>query len=333
VRTIKAQGGQYTGPFHWNNRAFSVAEHKRLQTFPDTYNIAGNKQTQLHQIGNSVPPQFARILAMSIRQQVFDTDFGVDIPLLAEHEELGFRKRKRMLTAKYQEKAKLALTSLQNNAVISMPKSHEYFAMLTDKFDFRETENEGADFFVSVKWTSTLKIKVTDSSSVDSQTKNAHSFSIRISPQQSEWGLNISEIQVDSFSDNPLSYTVAWKAAEYELIRNNLKADLVQLCGYYQYTPKIKCTLSYFKSKHISFLTDVVNGNITRKMITTNDLADEWNIPVNMVLEYAQKMRYLGYEIRNNATNPQIESNQWLIPYAFPTLTPRSVQLKKSLVR
>ncbi|MCX6419292.1 MAG: DNA (cytosine-5-)-methyltransferase, partial [Actinobacteria bacterium] len=34
VRTIKAQGGQYTGPFHWDSRPFSVTEMKRLQTFP-----------------------------------------------------------------------------------------------------------------------------------------------------------------------------------------------------------------------------------------------------------------------------------------------------------
>ena len=73
IRTIKAQGGQYTGPFHWNNRTFSIAGHKRLQTFPDNYDISGNKQTQLHQIGNSVPPQLARILAMSIRHQVYGT--------------------------------------------------------------------------------------------------------------------------------------------------------------------------------------------------------------------------------------------------------------------
>lgn len=43
VRTIKAQGGQYTGPFSWENRAFTVAELKRLQTFPDAYEVVGNR--------------------------------------------------------------------------------------------------------------------------------------------------------------------------------------------------------------------------------------------------------------------------------------------------
>ena len=34
VRTINAQGGQYTGPFHWEDRPFTTAELKRLKTFP-----------------------------------------------------------------------------------------------------------------------------------------------------------------------------------------------------------------------------------------------------------------------------------------------------------
>lgn len=57
IRTLKAQGGQYTGPFHWDSRVFSVAELKRLQTFPDNYEVVGGRQIAIHQIGNSVPPQ------------------------------------------------------------------------------------------------------------------------------------------------------------------------------------------------------------------------------------------------------------------------------------
>ena len=42
-------------------------------------------------------------------------------------------------------------------------------------------------------------------------------------------------------------------------------------------------------------------------------------------------LRELGYEIRNHGTNPQIPEDHWLVPYAFPTLTPLSVQLRKKL--
>lgn len=72
VRTVKAQGGQYTGPFHWDSRPFTLDELKRLQTFPDAYRIVGGRGVVIHQIGNSVAPQQARILALAVLDQVFN---------------------------------------------------------------------------------------------------------------------------------------------------------------------------------------------------------------------------------------------------------------------
>ncbi len=109
VRTIKAQGGQYTGPFHWENRAFSIDELKRLQTFPDDYILTGGQQVAIQQLGNSVPPQFGRILAISILNQLFEVNFPFDIDYLSPHDQLGFRSRKAILTANYQQKAKEAI--------------------------------------------------------------------------------------------------------------------------------------------------------------------------------------------------------------------------------
>jgi len=113
VRTIKAQGGKYTGPFHWNNRNFSVSEFKRLQTFPDDYEICGSRNVAVHQIGNSVPPQFARIIAIAIRMQVFDCGFPFIMDLLDEDEELSFKKNKREMTEIYREKARDAIEKLK----------------------------------------------------------------------------------------------------------------------------------------------------------------------------------------------------------------------------
>jgi len=71
VRTVVAQLGAYSGPFHWKNRRFTAAEFKRLQSFPDDYELAGGAGAVLHQIGNSVPPLFAERLAESVLNQVF----------------------------------------------------------------------------------------------------------------------------------------------------------------------------------------------------------------------------------------------------------------------
>ena len=114
VRTIKAQGGQYTGPLHWDSRYFAVDEYKRLQTFPDDYKINGSRLVAIHQIGNSVPPQLARMLALAIRIQVFETKFPFQLELLEDNTTLSFRKRKRELTASYRKKAAAAIKSISS---------------------------------------------------------------------------------------------------------------------------------------------------------------------------------------------------------------------------
>lgn len=54
--TIQARRSNNMGPFHWRNRILRIEEIKRLQTFPDSYQLAGNIERQWRQIGNAVPP-------------------------------------------------------------------------------------------------------------------------------------------------------------------------------------------------------------------------------------------------------------------------------------
>ena len=58
--TIQANPGQYVGPFHWRNRRLRISEVKRLQTFPDDWEVAGSKRQQWAQLGDAVPPLLAR---------------------------------------------------------------------------------------------------------------------------------------------------------------------------------------------------------------------------------------------------------------------------------
>lgn len=68
--TIQADPGPATGPFHWRSRHLSVAELRRLQTFPDDYSVAGNYRSQHRQIGNAVPPAIGELLGREIRRQL-----------------------------------------------------------------------------------------------------------------------------------------------------------------------------------------------------------------------------------------------------------------------
>jgi DNA (cytosine-5)-methyltransferase 1 len=64
--TIQAQPGPWVGPFHWQSRRLRIAEIKRLQTFPDDYEIIGSRRSAQVQIGNAVPPSLATRIAASL---------------------------------------------------------------------------------------------------------------------------------------------------------------------------------------------------------------------------------------------------------------------------
>jgi DNA (cytosine-5)-methyltransferase 1 len=334
VRTIKAQGGQCTGPFHWENRRFSIEEYKRLQTFPDKYIICGSKTNQIHQIGNSVPPQLARILAISIRNQVFGFEFPFQITYIPKDLELGFRSRKRLLTQIYQDKAKSAISNWQKPDKIPKQELKNYTASITDQFDFFETtEKQNNGFNVFLRFTSDLEIYLLNiKHNIDDITNLRQYYSITIRPNKNNtWVLEYDKITAYNYSTNKLSYTALWKAIDKELKDCFLKADLVQLYGYYQYKPRINCEFNCDNNNELAFLIPVVNGKLTRKLTNIKDLAFLWNLSKDDVVNKAIIMRKLGYEIRNHNTNPQISKNDWLIPYPFPTLTPLSVQLRKSI--
>jgi len=57
--TIQARRSNNMGPFHWRSRILRIEEIKRLQTFPDDFDLAGTIEQQWRQIGNAVPPRLA----------------------------------------------------------------------------------------------------------------------------------------------------------------------------------------------------------------------------------------------------------------------------------
>jgi DNA (cytosine-5)-methyltransferase 1 len=69
--TIQASFSNNQGPFHWKNRFLRINEIKRLQTIDDNYEILGSFQ-QWRQIGNAVPTKLAEILAIAIKNQIYN---------------------------------------------------------------------------------------------------------------------------------------------------------------------------------------------------------------------------------------------------------------------
>jgi len=65
-------GGYVTHPFE--NRAITVREGARIQSFPDDFVFVGKKISQYRQVGNAVPVKLSRALAKCIKQMLVENE-------------------------------------------------------------------------------------------------------------------------------------------------------------------------------------------------------------------------------------------------------------------
>lgn len=322
VRTIKAQGGLYTGPISWENRHFSVEELKRLQTFPDTYQICGSRNVQIHQIGNSVPPQLSRILGWAVRQSVFSDLTPVPLSTITESQKLTFRSRKRTRTADYFNK------SQRQHSINPQPEKHptEYVSQA-----FSTSMNSSFSFTAGADWN--IAISESDGELMVS-VRDADSSSapciIEIVPA-GRWDSRMKKLSLRLDSMDPIAISVGYKALEDAIKKVEGIDDLVQLSGYYQYRSKISTTVlepgllrlpEYLPVKY------VLEGQLAG-MMSISEIGRKLDIPSGDVMRKLSALRKLGFEIRNSSTNPQIPEGSVLFPYTFPSLRSRSVQTHK----
>ncbi len=355
VRTIKALGGQYTGPFHWENRPFSINELKRLQTFPDNYTLIGGRLLAIEQIGNSVPPQFGRMLALAVLEQIFGVKLPFRIDYLAPDEELSFRQRKSNLTQYYQEKARLAIANMTENPHInSVPMTLEDINVFDEKEEIEETAicraYLGTDFSWHVMgdsvqvypWNFEYSV-IKRENSLEFRVGNAQNISqspmsvIEVTPTK-KWNLPVQTIQLVSYDTSLLSLTACWKVFEHYIVSKKFKADLVQLNNYYQYAPLIIIKVQFSPVVHENesmyqweILKKILEGKGVRQITAIENVANLWGLTIKKTIDFLILLRSLGYEVRSEYTNNQIPSGCILIPYSFPTFTPKSVQLRKTL--
>jgi DNA (cytosine-5)-methyltransferase 1 len=328
VRTIKAQGGQYTGPFSWENRPFTCEELKRLQTFPDDYLIHGNRQKIIHQLGNSVPPQFARVLALSILHQVFNEDIPAKIEYMSQNHQLGFRARKSELTDCYLEKAKKAISKIKpTKKILAAACGSEYFNIESDLRLIAKSREDESKYVATYEIKeNSCRIHVSEANNKNSKTK----YQIIISPPNTKSEHHVNAVLTTS-SESPHGLLAVWKYFELIVKRNFSKDDLIQLFGYYQYKNQYKFEMEILDKKikvdkFWNFISRITSG-IFIGSITDNDLlCEEFECSPEELIDFLEIIKEVGYEIRNHNTNKQIKEGSVLMPYSFPTLNERSLQ-------
>lgn len=331
IKTLKANGGQYTGPFSWENRQFDISELKRLQTIPDHYLLQGTRSAQIQQIGNSVPPQVARILAMAVLDQIFEIPLPSSISYLKENEVLSLGKRKSLLKNIYAMKAKEAISQIDLNNTSTLQNDLFYNQItLTPNFQLHEGFNSNG---VTAELTYTVDNDILTIKGDFSNKSSGAIFSVILTPNHNKtWAVPFKGINLIGHGDNIFHITILWKALEYYLLKVFGIADFVQLSGYYQYHPKVKAELNHNQTNPTwNILKEIISYNGVGKHTTLSELSNLWDISENNIHKELIKIREIGYEIRNHNTNNQIPKGKYLIPYFFPSLNPPSLQRFKSL--
>ncbi len=73
------------------------------------------------------------------------------------------------------------------------------------------------------------------------------------------WAANTACPGGQTHSESERSFTVAWKAFENMVSEWGIRADLVQLNGYYQYAPTLDCKCRFLRPyKHADIIAEEV---------------------------------------------------------------------------
>lgn len=75
--TVTGSGGGGTHVYHWSeNRALTNRERARLQTFPDSFEFVGSKESVRKQIGMAVPADGAKVILNALLKTMFEVPYS-----------------------------------------------------------------------------------------------------------------------------------------------------------------------------------------------------------------------------------------------------------------
>lgn len=340
VRTIVAQLGAYSGPFHWKNRKFTLAEMMRLQSFPDDYQFTSSKNAALRQIGNSVPPRFALTLANVVKQQLFGAHLGM--ALLPESNGLSFDSRKsRKAQSTRERRAQKRSTvqtpslfdSIQQEDSITRTVEHQgitgyketVFAYLTPKRRI-ELQVEPSNAFERVFRVRTKR----DGSSIHIDVSRKHLGDFVTSPILTYTlvfghliGDGVSTITSTLFSGDAADIAVAWDAIEDALAGCSGYRTMMDIYGHFtEPHPIFRLTMELIdeSSPILRFakqFSSFANCSTIMKASVLTELFADDNQERLELRQLACALRAMRFDVRVHETNSTIPQGYFRCCYPF----------------
>ena len=356
VKTIQAQLGKFAGPFHWKNRRLTIAELKRLQSFPDDYEFFGSYNVVAEQIGNSVPPRLATYLAQAVMRQIFDPSSYQELELMPSTFKQTFDARKgeaasrtRTLTLKAKAlKPQLTLWEEDRVVNISIEQTdfvdHEkFFCTYTDPTNrafSSKPENtkllESKNEIFTIATTKTkqsnnyLKVKIENADSKRKNLPHWQTTAQLFSPLRD--GVDTIEVTLVSYTPNHIY--VVWDVIEELIRKRSAYISIVALYGHFS-EPRAKFSSSVINlmveeseiAKLICYYSDFskCGKNLAGSVIARDTGIDKTHLPLLM-----RQLRNIRYDIRSNQTNSRIPEEHYFCAYPFTELS-ASYQVNKAV--
>lgn len=340
-RTLKAQPGKFTGPFHWNNRHFTIMELKRIQSFPDDYIITGTNTQIIAQIGNSVPPKLAEVIAMSIKEQLLRKKTPMTYPVRKDCFVSTFRQRQRENSAYYkmiaQKEIELRFGNKQPIATPEECVKSKYVIYFKDRFSYitkkRFVKNETCKSIFTVdvlNHNSRISIKIKNMMC----SKDVAHAKIHISGLK-KYLIKIDEVLVEAELENYDEIFEVWSIIQKELVDISQFFSLIDIYGHYANRGDTVKVNAVVMSKENSDLDRIIsyfgNSDNCGIYITREEFAKEVDISKAQINAIIDMMRLMRFDVRTSATHPTIRTDEIICTYPFPMLSER-VQFEKGKV-
>lgn len=315
TKTLIASPGKYTGPLHWDNRYFSVAEYKRLQGFPDDFIIKGNRQEKIRQIGNSVSPKIAYFLALAVKKQIFkcSSDDSNKLELISKNKSLSFDKRK---GAKAQKTRQIHLTVAKNKTINNKKfNTFEYTEEVFPHSFKRATKNVACT--VNNDGTINLNIRA------DSVRRLYAKMVIKLGSTDKTY-LEDYEVtlNVNLYGSSDHAIQLMWNAVDDFVIKTSNYHSLFEIYGHFtephpdfivesftQYSEDPICTFAKYCSDFNNCSTFIEKTHLTNIFSSVFGIDD--------FLELIKYLRSFRFDLRSKELNIAIDEDKYMIAYPF----------------
>lgn len=339
ARTIKAQPGKFTGPFHWDNRHFTAAELKRLQSFPDDYEIVGSFAKVVEQVGNSVPPRLAEVIATSVREQVLRTTDKLTFPIREAGFQSTFRQRQRERTLHFKDVARAAVADRFPNVHLIEERSAQagvenYLIEYETNFRRRVVESsEGGLGFGYLRIEERrekdrLEILISPNATGRFKTLNVEITGL------AKYLIDLDVVSVIGRFKEPSDIFRIWGAIETVIIRRSQFFSLIDIYGHYANRGDTVCINTSLAARAKSSLARAIeffgNSQNSGKFITKADFALAAGIELYLVDSLILELRAMRMDVRSALTHPTISGSDIICTYPFPLLSSKA-QLERRI--